>query len=226
MPKFWIGFASLLILFTTYTVLWILYPHQVKTADFYTSSILFSLSLAMLLSPFFTLSSKNTESKQLGSVGLLIFITIILIAISSVSIYFIFIGDNAHAMLSNVIYIGFFLTSFAVLQFSKSIHESILQGRSKNSKHINWAFNLSVLAKQSKNNETKLALKKLSEELRYHPFDSVEKLNIDNSINKLISEITESIKSNPSSQPIEELNNLNAFFEHRSEEIRNLRTKI
>ena len=113
-----------------------------------------------------------------------------------------------------------------VLQFSKSIHESILQGRSKNSKHINWAFNLSVLAKQSKNNETKLALKKLSEELRYHPFDSVEKLNIDNSINKLISEITESIKSNPSSQPIEELNNLNAFFEHRSEEIRNLRTKI
>jgi hypothetical protein len=226
MPKFWIGLASLLILFTTYTVLWILYPHQVKTADFYTSSILFSLSLAMLLSPFFTLSTKNTESKQLVSVGPLILISIILIAISSMSIYFIFIGDNANAMLSNVIYIGFFLTSFAVMQFSKSIHDSILHGRSKNSKHINWAFNLSLLAKQSKNSETKLALEKISEELRYHPFDSVEKLNIDNSINKLIYEITESIKYNPSSDLINDLNNLNSFFEHRNEEIKNLRTKI
>lgn len=220
--------AALAIGFFVFLVACFFYPSDARPDVFYFSNGFFSLTIAMVVLSFNRFLNKEPgkdDAGKLATLGMSSLAVIILFFISLASLNSSVEGHDERALVLNFIFVGIFLFAWSFSMFVQSSVEEVRQKFSKPSNHTKWHGDILSIAIQSLHPESKAALKKIANELRYLPSDIHEKVAGEDKINIAIENMLEVIEKDSSASVMKEIGSLSLAIDAYQLNLKRIRNK-
>lgn len=222
-----LNIAASIAALTVLVIAFILVPEPLWTATTIATAIGFASSVGYVfyIPSILRQNAQNTDATQMAAVGPLGFISIMLLMATGGGFVLALVGYQRLGLALLVFGIGAFLVMFLVLNSALKVVSDVSAKWSKPSHHVNWQYQVTMLATLSTHQESLAKLRTLQEKLRYSASDVPGGSPQDAGIDQMFNKMSEQLQSDPTADLAGQFGSMNGLLAQRDVYLRSVRSK-